>query len=170
MISREAFLARFRTAEDKVESALARLNALLGNSSFGNDANYTITWGPPADNVQSKQAKVTTVDNTVTTVLSLDCSTAATVYGFDAVIQAKGAGATAAKFNLSMAVVNNGGVLTTLGTVTSSDARGTNAGLPPVGWTTPIFTVSGTSVLVQVQGPAATTILWHYAGQTTRTS
>lgn len=117
------------------------------------------TWGVAGDQVLSNKYKVTTTDATLTTIATISAAVANTQYGVDVVIQAH-SGANAAKWNLSNAFLNNAGTIVTEGATTSSDPRGTSAGAPPATWPTPVVTFSGTNILVQVQGPAATTIVW----------
>ena len=127
------------------------------------------TWGTAGKLITSTEFAITTTDATLTTIATVSAATTNTQYGIDVLVQAH-SGANGAKWYLSNACLNSSGSLLAEGLTTVGESRGTNSGLPPATWGTPSIALSGTNILIQVQGAAATNINWHACVQIMQTA
>jgi hypothetical protein len=109
----------------------------------------------------SKQFELQTTGATTTTIASIAIpATCVFRVEFEVEAYSSSAGNPAATWRCSMSYKSVSGTITPLkAALLVSDSDGTNSNAPPTGWT-PSVTISGSNLLIQVTGAAATNIDW----------
>lgn len=125
------------------------------------------TWGASGQQLESDlPTPTTTINNTPTTAFSYAMPDN-TVLKMDVLVVARDTttGTSAATFNLSASYYRSAAAApVAIGSTTSSDPKGTNAGAPPAGWAATI-TTSVNNIIVQVTGDATDSVKWMVAPQ-----
>jgi hypothetical protein len=141
--------------------AAATVKQLDGTAGVASVPATEVDWGPNVKSLKpTGDSAVQTVSAALTTIATIAIPNTSQTR-IDVIVSAYRPGnGDAATWALTVAYVRNGAGPVIMGAApTDPNARGTNAGAPPAGWPTPVFTISGNNILVQAQDTA-----WAAAG------
>jgi len=133
-----------------IDDRLYNIAALRGAGAILEPTPESSTWGPPGAQVISDRDILKTKDGAAHIISTIEIPDHANTK-LDFSVQGFAADGSAADWNLSVGYVSNGAGPVIMGTLTSVDPRGTNAGTPPATWQLPVLGIDGQNVTISVQ-------------------